>query len=312
MRKRVSRPNRRAKLSHLVDYYLDSDRYLRLSASSQKQYHTHLQYACDTQVKDSKKRLGEVSLYGLKRRQLQSCYDEWVHSGVRQANYRLAAVSVVLSYGVQSDLLQYNIANGVQKQTTKPRRTKWKREEVLRFLDTAYSDYKWRSIWLIVHMAYTWGQRVGDIRTLTWDKLDLDKGVLHLTQSKRGADVHLPISVDGTNLLNILIQQEKDLGFQDYVVPMPYPKDGAYRPYPVDRIDDVLNEVKEAAGIDKRLTAMDLRRTAITEMAEGGADMVSIMQVSGHASPNSVTPYLVNTLRGATHALSLRGNTQDD
>ena len=312
MRKKVARPKRRAKMSSLVEYYLDSDRYLRLSPSSQKQYYTHLQYACATYIKDSKKTLGDMSINGLRRRHLQACYDVWLASGTRQANYRLAAVSVVLAYAVQTDVLLYNVSKGVAKLSTKPRRTKWKREEVLSFLDMAYSDYKWRSIGLIVHMAYTWGQRVGDIRTLTWDKLDLDKGVLHLTQSKRGADVHLPISVDGTNLLNILIQQEKDLGFQDYVVPMPYPKDGAYRPYPVDRIDDVLNEVKEAAGIDKRLTAMDLRRTAITEMAEGGADMVSIMQVSGHASPNSVTPYLVNTLRGATHALSLRGNTQDD
>lgn len=311
MRARVARPNRRAKISSLVEYYLDSKNYLRLAPSSQKQYFSHLEYACATSVKDTSKSLGDISVSKLKRRHLQTCYDTWVDSGVRQANYRLSALSVVLSYGVGADILDYNPCRGVKKLTTKPRKTKWKREEVLKFLDTAYSEYKWRSIGLIVHMQYTWGQRVGDIRTLTWDKFDLDKGVLNLTQSKRGADVHLPISVDDTGLLSLLTQQKEDLGFQQYVAPMPDPQGGSYRPYPVDRIDGVMNQVKVAAGVPKHLTAMDLRRTAITEMVEGGADSVSIMQVSGHASTTSLTPYLVNTLRGSTHALSMRNKTTE-
>jgi hypothetical protein len=54
---------------------------------------------------------------------------------------------------------------------------------------------------------------------------------------------------------------------------------------------------------------MDLRRTAITQMVEKGVDVVGIMQVSGHSTPQSVAPYLVNTLAGATEALS---NREDD
>lgn len=306
MRNKVPRPTRRAKLSALVDYYLDSKMYLRLAPSTQKQYYTHLGYACGTPVQDTKKILGDISVSKLKRRHLQTCYDTWVDAGVRQANYRMSIISAALSYGVRSDILDFNPSTGVEKLKTKPRKVRWKREEVLRFLDTAYSDYKWRSIGLIIHMQYTWGQRVGDIRTLTWDMLDLDRGVLDLTQSKRGADVHLPITIDDTGLLAILVQQKKDLGFQDYVAPMPDPKGGSYRPYPVDRIDGVMNEVKAAAGIPKHLTAMDIRRTVIVEMVEGGADAVSIMQASGHASTTSLTPYLVNTLLGSTQALSKR------
>jgi len=306
MKNKVPRPTRRAKLSALVDYYLDSKIYLRLAPSTQKQYYTHLDYACATPVQDTKKILGDISVSKLKRRHLQTCYDTWVDAGVRQANYRMSIISAALSYGVRSDILDFNPSRGVEKLKTKPRKVMWKRDEVLRFLDTAYSDYKWRSIGLIIHMQYTWGQRVGDIRTLTWDMLDLDRGVLDLTQSKRGADVHLPITIDDTGLLSILIQQKKDLGFQDYVAPMPDPKGGSYRPYPVDRIDGVMNEVKVAAGIPKHLTAMDIRRTVIVEMVEGGADAVSIMQASGHASTTSLTPYLVNTLLGSTQALSKR------
>jgi hypothetical protein len=41
-------------------------------------------------------------------------------------------------------------------------------------------------------------------------------------------------------------------------------------------------------------------------MVEKGLDAVGIMQVSGHANPQSIKPYLVNTLTGATTAQACR------
>ncbi len=52
---------------------------------------------------------------------------------------------------------------------------------------------------------------------------------------------------------------------------------------------------------------MDLRRTAVTEMMEGGVDLAGIMQVTGHQNAASVKPYMVNTFSGASKALSARG-----
>jgi len=56
---------------------------------------------------------------------------------------------------------------------------------------------------------------------------------------------------------------------------------------------------------------MDLRRTAVTEMMEGGVDLVGIMQVTGHQNTASVKPYMVNTYSGASKALAARGK-QDE
>ena len=181
--------------------------------------------------------------------------------------------------------------------------------KVVSFLDTAYGNFKWRSIGLIVHMTYEWAQRVGDMRTLTWDNINFDAQRVDLTQSKRGADVHLPIPDD---LLSMLRQQSQDFGFQDYVAPKTTPVAGAYVPYPIDHIDGAINEVKEAAGLPKKLTAMDLRRTAITEMVEAGVQTLELMQVTGHANPESVKPYLVNTFSGASNALSKRRSVGND
>jgi integrase len=155
-------------------------------------------------------------------------------------------------------------------------------------------------------MSYEWAQRVGDMRMLTWNHINFDAKRVDLTQSKRGADVHLPIPSD---LLTMLKQQSQDFGFQDYVAPKTKPVAGAYVPYPIDHIDTAINEVKQEAGLPKEITAMDLRRTAITEMVEGDADLAQIMQVSGHRNPESVKPYLVNTFSGASNALAKRNKT---
>jgi len=309
VKQRVARPRRISPLSDLVEYYLYSDRFLSLGSKSQKEYETHLRKACTTRINHLGKNLGAIQLKNLKLSHIREGYDAWLISGIRSANYRVAALSAALSYGVECDLIDYNPTRGLRKKSTKPRRVRWERSQVKQFLDVAYSDIRWRSIGLIVHMAYEWAQRVGDMRLLTWDSLDLEAQRVDLTQSKRNAEVHLPITDDLTRMLK---QQQDDFGFQEYVAPKTKPVAGGYSPYPIDQIDDALNEVKREAGLPKHLTAMDLRRTAITEMAEAGVDAIGIRQVSGHASLASVTPYLVNTFSGASAALAKRKANAED
>jgi integrase len=52
---------------------------------------------------------------------------------------------------------------------------------------------------------------------------------------------------------------------------------------------------------------MDLRRTAITELVEAGVPLPNIMALSGHSTPQSLTPYMKATLKGSTLAQSMRG-----
>jgi integrase len=202
------------------------------------------------------------------------------------------------------DVMIHNPIALVQTVAEKPRRVHWSREQVSIFLDTAYSDFRWRSIGLIVHMAYDWGQRVGDVRLLTWDSLDLNHCRIDMTQSKRNAEVHLPIS---QGLCSMLRQQKEDFGFQEYVVPRVKPRAGAYTPYDKEEISLHINKILDEANLPKELTAMDLRRTAVTEMMEGGVDLAGIMQVTGHQNTSSVKPYMVNTFSGASKALAARG-----
>lgn len=303
----MRKPNRRAKVGQLVEFYLNSNHFARLTGTTQKQYETHLGYALATRVDG--KRLEDYQASSLKAQHTNQAYQQWLQVGIRTANYRKAALSTAWKYCMRFDIIDNDPIRLIKTETDQPRKVKWTRDQVTQFLSTAYSDFRWRSIGLIVHMSYECAQRVGDMRVLTWDKVDLDAQRIDLTQSKRGADVHLPIPEALTAMLQ---QQKEDFGFQQYVAPKTTPVAGAYVPYPVDQIDDAINEVKDAAGLPKNITAMDLRRTAITEMVEGGADLAQIMQVSGHRSPDSVKPYMVNTYTGAKNALAKRGGRDEE
>jgi len=104
-----------------------------------------------------------------------------------------------------------------------------------------------------------------------------------------------------------LRQQNGEFDWQPYVAPNLNSKSGdGYNPYGVHIISRVAKKVLREAGLSEELRLSDLRRTATTEMVEAGVGIVQIMQVTGHQSPQSVTPYMKNTLTGATNALTLR------
>ena len=300
-------PKASATLQEIVDFYAKSPAFARLAATTQKDYDTQLAAVCSTVVEG--KRLGAYRHKSIKVRHLTQAYESWLSVGVRTANYRKSVLSVAWKHSMRHDVMTHDPVSLLETKSGQPRRVLWSRDQVQTFLSTAYGDFRWRSIGLIVHMAYDWGQRVGDMRLLQWDKLDLTQCRMDLTQSKRNAEIHLPISA---GLCGMLRQQKEDFGFQDYVAPRVKPRAGAYSPYDKIEISYLINDVLKEANLPMTLTAMDLRRTAVTEMMEGGVDLAGIMQVTGHKAIGSIKPYMVNTFSGASKALSARGNDDDE
>jgi integrase len=183
------------------------------------------------------------------------------------------------------------------------RKVVWSHGEVIKFLDTAYSDFEYRNVGLIVQMAYEWCQRLGDMRNLRWDNIDLTYGKLELEQSKRRTDVSLPISA---TLLHMLKEQHTDFGFQDYVAPHPRPVMGKYEPYAMERLSKVGRRVMRLAALPEELRLMDLRRTGVTQMIDKGVPIGQLMSVTGHNHVSSVKPYMKHTYDSANNALTQR------
>jgi len=282
-------------IRQLIDRYMDSSAFRKLGRASKIDYHDCLRII--------EKDLGAYSLKRITVPLMQKYYDIWLDRGIPRANKIAAIMSILINWAKKNSIEVSNPMPYVDKIPNPPRRIIWEPHQVKLFLDTAYSQWKWRSIGLIVHMAYDWGQRVGDMRLLLWDYIDLDKNRVDLTQSKRGVDVHLPIS---PGLHNILTQQKETFGFQQYVAPQVQARDNSYKPYARGTLHRYVNTILSAAGLPKELTAMDMRRSAITEMVEAGVDITQIKQVSGHTSIDSLTPYIKHTFTGASEALAQR------
>ena len=289
-------------LHNLVDYYLHSPQFLALRGRTQKDYEYSLGRAMQTQITPTKT-LGDIKLNNLGVSECKMAYQQWVTKGVRMANVMAMVTSLVLNIGEELELIVRNPMRSVKKMVEGQRKVMWSTNQVRAFLDTAYGEYKWRSIGLIVHMAYEFAQRIGDMRCLKWDNINFETQRLDLEQSKKRAEVHLPIE---DNLFSMLQKQHEDFSFQEYVAHHPQPRSGTYKIYHLNEVSRMVNQVKQSAGLPKELTAMDMRRTAITEMVEAGVDTTQIMAVSGHNSPNSMKPYIKHTFNSANNALSKR------
>lgn len=278
----------------LVSLYFGSNEFNGLAQTTRKQYKYWLRLASEnlpTNI-DYQKITGAIA---------NSAFDAIDKSmGTVLANRVLAVCRRLYSYAIRMDLIDTNPWRKVKAKREEARRIVWTPEQVSSFLNTAYSEWETRSIGLIAQMCYEWCQRVGDMRLLTWDAINFEEQYVKLVQSKRRAQVKIPIS---NNLFNMLQQQNGAFDFQDYVAPS---ITGNMKPYNLYQISRWVNKVKSRAGLPDELRLADLRRTGTTEMVEAGVPMPQIMAVTGHSTPASVMPYMKNSLTSASEACTLR------
>jgi integrase len=199
-----------------------------------------------------------------------------------------------------------NPFSNIKRKAVKKRKVVWTEDNVRDFLDVAYSKFQYRNVGLIIQMAYEWCQRLGDMRTLEWDNIHWEKRQLHLEQSKRRAEVFLPISDD---LMTMLEEQRVDFGFQRYVAPHPSPIQGSFRPFPLERLSKNGRVIMREARLPETLRLMDLRRTGVTQMVDAGVPLPQVMAVTGHTHVSSVKPYMKHTYMSANNALTQRSDS---
>ena len=288
------------------EYYLSFD-FNNLRNETKAQYKYFLDVAMTTDV-GTTQTLGSIDLSKITTKIAKLCYEKWCEKGIHMANHVMSVTRILINHAIHMEYCEVNAFSNIKRRTPQPRKVVWSKEDVKKFLDVAYSDFKSRNIGLIVQMAYEWCQRLGDMRTLTWDSIDLDKKKAHITQSKRRAEVFLPISDD---LNDMLKSQHTDFGFQKYVAPRPRPRRGLYEPYSLTKLPFIGRELMDKAGLSKELRLSDLRRTGTTEMVDAGVSMGNIMSVTGHSNPQSVKQYMKNTFASANVALNLRKNLTD-
>ena len=298
---------KKIKIQELMTEYYASLDYRSLSDSAKRDYRYCLNTLLNTTVRN--RSISKMYIQSMDTPLAQVAYNIWAERGVSFANHTHAVASKLYNFGIQLGYTDLNPFSKVSKRSAKPRKVVWTREHINLFLDTAYSRFKWRSVGLIVQMAYEWCQRLGDMSNLTWDMYDTETRVLYLEQSKRRAKVELPTTDE---LHEMLMQQKTDVDFQPYVAPRCRERRIIGRPYDKYTLSFTARDIIKAAGLPDELQIMDMRRTGTMEMVEAGVSLPQIMSITGHANPQSVKPYMKNTLTSARKAATLRFNTASD
>ena len=293
-----------ARVGDLISSYKKNISYTSLIPKTRKDYSYYLDCWLMSKASPMAKPLHMAKLSELTTPTCQRIYEEAAEKSVSLANHSLAVYRLLFNYAIRHGFTQHNPFSKVLKRAEKARKIVWTRADLKAFLTVAYADFKLRNVGLIVQMAHEWGQRLGDMRTLKWSNYNLETGVLTLEQSKRRATVTIPTS---QALQEMLKQQHSDYGWQEYVAPSNSPdKAGGLLPFSPVRLAILGAEVMQKAGLPEELRLMDLRRTAVSEMLEQGVPITNVMSVTGHATPQSLAPYLKHTLKSATFAQTLR------
>jgi len=291
---------------HLVDEYLTSFDYKSTRLTTQTDYAYWADRLCNVSINGVL--FGTMNPDKINTPVAQRAYEHLVICGVSMANHVVGLGSIVFGHSIRLGMVNHNPFTHIKRRSLPPRKVVWTDKDIDAYLTTAYKQFKWRNIGLIVQMSYEWCQRLGDMRLLKWEQYDMETGVLVLEQSKRGAEVTLPTS---KGLQIMLSKQHRDFGFQQWVAPRPRPVGSLYQPYTMRGFSVQARNVRDASGISDTLQVRDMRRTGTVEMVEAGVDLPQIMAVTGHANPASVKPYMKNTLKSSTMALQARWDSKE-
>jgi integrase len=294
---------RTSTLSQLSASYLETKHFDSLSLNTKKTYRASFKAICSTRLGGSRK-LGDVRLQDITPGVCEKAYEQWLTESTAKANANRRLFSVLYSYAQTLEVALRNPMASVKSVKHTPRSITWSSDQVTKFLDVAFSSYKYRGVGLIVMMAYEWCQRPVDIRHLKWSDLDLEKRTVNITQRKRGAKVELPIS---DKLHSLLLQQKEDFDFQEYVVPVLRKGDQAWRPITGSNLRSMTTAILQEAELPTELAVGYLRKTGIVELVEADVSTAAIMSVTGHKNIQSLNPYLKPNLETAKSALAKRG-----
>lgn len=149
---------------------------------------------------------------------------------------------------------------------------------------------------LVECAAYT-GLRLGELRALTWQDIDLQRGIIHVrrvmdrdvlrtyTKTKRSRSVGLP-----EHLLSTMRQWRLECPVSEPGLAFPQPSGRVLEPS--DFRKRVFKPALVRAGLDPSFRIHDLRHTAASWYVRAGASVVDLMRVFGWSQMQTAMRYI--------------------
>lgn len=246
----------------LVQDYLRSDRYKRLSARTKADYGKVLDWVRD--------KLGAHPVAALRRPDVIRARDV---NGGRFGNYIVQVVRLLCEHAIDLGWITENPAKGVSlAKTATGQREAWPQDKIEAFRAKATG----RAL-LVFELCLGTGQRIGDVLKMRWDAVEGDG--IKVVQGKTGAKLWVPFTRHLREVLAATPKRGLTICAQENGRPTSYR--GAA---------DMVAKVRAQIGAE----AFDLhalRYTAAAELAALGFDDDHIMALTGHSTKAMVARY---------------------
>tara|TARA_R100000995_G_C3465414_1_gene115396 strand:+ start:476 stop:1063 length:588 start_codon:yes stop_codon:yes gene_type:complete len=128
--------NDKSTLQELYNNYIQSNDFSLLREKTQKDYIYNLKTLLESDY------MGKLRLSGITTPMMKKAYEKWVKRGISFANHVMAVANTLFSYGIEMGYIQINPCRDVKRKTAECDRIIWTNEEVKKFLNVAYSDFK--------------------------------------------------------------------------------------------------------------------------------------------------------------------------
>lgn len=190
--------------------------------------------------------------------------DELGRTSLKQADYAITVLGMILHHGMDMGLIANNYAARPGKLYKPNRQDKiWLEDSIAAFMDKAPYEFR-----LAMILALHTGQRQGDLRRAAWSNWDGHRIVI--AQSKTGARVEIPATAALKAALDAAPRRAATILSTE-----------TGKTWGEDHFRHKWREITLRAKVDG-LRFQDLRGTSITMLSEAGASIPEIAAITGH------------------------------
>jgi site-specific recombinase XerD len=136
---------------------------------------------------------------------------------------------------------------------------------------------------VILSLLYSAGLRVSELLNLKWSHIDRSRMVINILQAKNKKDRQVMLAPE---LIPLLEQYYYAYKSKEYVL------NGQFDlQYSEKSVGQVVKQLAEKAGINKRVWTHLIRHCSFTHMVENGTDINLIQKIAGHSSVKTTHIY---------------------
>ncbi len=235
-------------------------------------------------------RLDEITPFAIERFKRERREGQTIRGQQRSpqsVNLELTLLSTVLQMAADHGLILTNPCRKVKRLKVDNQRERYLTDEEEKRLMAWLSEHR-PYLKAIVLTALHTGMRRGEILSLRWAEVDLERNVIHVTKTKTKRNRAIPVN---SLLRAVLLQQQRVTGRDEHVFEIRDCKRSFTHACTKVKIND--------------FRFHDLRHTAATRMGDLGATQFELQQIFGWTNPQMAARYTHATGDGMRRAMEL-------